>query len=411
METITLTREALYEQVWCQPVHTLARQYRISGVALAKICRKLKVPVPPRGYWARLAVGQSVKRPALPALTTGQPMAHRLVRRIDVLIEAGSDDEAREAQKDADEPEHTLVVPDRLTKPHPLVRTASRLLRTAAERDRVRYETPCLDIAVSKAARARALRVIDTLLKGLEERGLTIEVTKPKPASLPQYGYQREELMPSETGVHIGDAFVTFGIDEAVDIVKVPPRPSPMRRTDVIASLGIAGPPVTYERRPTGRLVLRIRNGRDGARRSWSDGKQQRVEGCLDDFVRALLATAERMRLRRLEAERRERERLEEERRREEEARRRRHEARLVYDLKSRTEDWTTAKATREFLAAVEADATERLGRIDPASELGEWLAWTRQRADHLEASALRTVLQLRTPPDERPAPAWLRFS
>ncbi len=61
-------RAALYEQVWTQPVQKVAEGYGVSGVMLGKVCRALKVPVPPRGYWARVRSGGTVKRPALPKL-------------------------------------------------------------------------------------------------------------------------------------------------------------------------------------------------------------------------------------------------------------------------------------------------------------------------------------------------------
>ncbi len=53
-------RQELYERVWSQPVAKIAPSYGIS-VALAKICRKLKVPLPGRGYWAKRTHGHSVK--------------------------------------------------------------------------------------------------------------------------------------------------------------------------------------------------------------------------------------------------------------------------------------------------------------------------------------------------------------
>ena len=47
-------RTALYEQVWSRPAHEIAKLYGVSGVRLGKVCRTLMVPVPPRGYWARV---------------------------------------------------------------------------------------------------------------------------------------------------------------------------------------------------------------------------------------------------------------------------------------------------------------------------------------------------------------------
>jgi hypothetical protein len=52
-EPVRLTREELYEQVWSEPMAKLAQRYDLSDVGLAKICRKLRVPVPYRGYWRK----------------------------------------------------------------------------------------------------------------------------------------------------------------------------------------------------------------------------------------------------------------------------------------------------------------------------------------------------------------------
>ena len=62
-------REELYKQVWERPMQTVAKEYGVSDVALAKTCRKLEVPVPGRGYWAKIAAGARVpKKPFLPRL-------------------------------------------------------------------------------------------------------------------------------------------------------------------------------------------------------------------------------------------------------------------------------------------------------------------------------------------------------
>jgi hypothetical protein len=69
---LRLDRPALLERVWTTPVEKLAKEWGLSGRGLAKACRRLLVPVPPRGYWARVAAGQRVYRPKLPALPPGQ---------------------------------------------------------------------------------------------------------------------------------------------------------------------------------------------------------------------------------------------------------------------------------------------------------------------------------------------------
>lgn len=63
---LTLSREDLYELVWSKPMQELAKDFGISDVALAKRCRRLRIPVPGRGYWARVEAGQMPHRPKLP---------------------------------------------------------------------------------------------------------------------------------------------------------------------------------------------------------------------------------------------------------------------------------------------------------------------------------------------------------
>jgi hypothetical protein len=61
-------RAVLYEQVWSGPVQEVAQAHGVSGVRLGKVCRLLRVPVPPRGYCARVRGGQTGRRPPLPKL-------------------------------------------------------------------------------------------------------------------------------------------------------------------------------------------------------------------------------------------------------------------------------------------------------------------------------------------------------
>jgi hypothetical protein len=63
---IELSREDLYELAWSKPLSELAKDFGISDVALGKRCKRLGIPVPGRGYWARLDAGQKPYRPRLP---------------------------------------------------------------------------------------------------------------------------------------------------------------------------------------------------------------------------------------------------------------------------------------------------------------------------------------------------------
>lgn len=60
-------REELYEKVWTMPMLKLAKEHRVSNVALAKTCRNLHIPVPGHGYWSKKAANRPVPpKPPLP---------------------------------------------------------------------------------------------------------------------------------------------------------------------------------------------------------------------------------------------------------------------------------------------------------------------------------------------------------
>lgn len=71
-DTLELSRTDLYERVWAQPVAQLAPAWGISDVGLAKACRRLQVPLPPRGYWAKVRAGKRPRRTRLPRLKADQ---------------------------------------------------------------------------------------------------------------------------------------------------------------------------------------------------------------------------------------------------------------------------------------------------------------------------------------------------
>jgi hypothetical protein len=68
-----VTREELYEMVWQRPMIRLAEEFGITGNGLAKVCDRLDVPYPPRGYWAKKEAGKPVVTLKLPPLRDGIP--------------------------------------------------------------------------------------------------------------------------------------------------------------------------------------------------------------------------------------------------------------------------------------------------------------------------------------------------
>jgi hypothetical protein len=61
-----ITREKLYDEIWSEPMTTVAERYEVSSNYLARICERLSIPRPGRGYWQQLAAGKLVEREPLP---------------------------------------------------------------------------------------------------------------------------------------------------------------------------------------------------------------------------------------------------------------------------------------------------------------------------------------------------------
>jgi len=69
---IAWTRKELYQRVWAEPLSVVAKDVGLSGNALAKICNRLLVPYPPRGYWVKANAGKKPPREPLPAAPEAQ---------------------------------------------------------------------------------------------------------------------------------------------------------------------------------------------------------------------------------------------------------------------------------------------------------------------------------------------------
>src|SRR5688572_26821400 len=121
-------RETIYAEVWKEPVNTVAKRYGISDVALRKICEKLGVPVPPLGYWAKLAAGQT---PIVAKLPTNHKGPTRHVRKHWDDPEA-SERDGRIAAILEDGPPPSLpppVLKGTVADCHPAVRRTARQLK------------------------------------------------------------------------------------------------------------------------------------------------------------------------------------------------------------------------------------------------------------------------------------------
>jgi hypothetical protein len=170
----TLTRQELYEQVWATPTVRLAKQYGISDVAIAKICRWHRmIPKPPLGYWARVQHGQKVSRKPLPAVADPGLEVVRILERHQPAAPPGESSELDRIAAFEREEANRIAVPEQLADPHSLVEKTERSAGSARpdEKGLVRPKARgCLDLAVSKPSIPRSMRILDALVKALEVR-------------------------------------------------------------------------------------------------------------------------------------------------------------------------------------------------------------------------------------------------
>lgn len=368
--TIVYRREVLYEQVWHEPATKVAERYSISSVALGKICRALCVPVPGRGYWAQHAFGKAPPRPALPPMSD-RTNERRVTRRTTVLDRervAGSHATGKVA---AGAP---IVVPRSLTSPHPLVAATMKGLGEATMRNGLAHpSSSCLDVVVSPKSRSRALRVMNTLLLALEERGLPVEVR----AVAQQRPLKYDETAGS-TRVLVAGEWIRFRIVEALVQMEPPMTKKPPKN--------LKGPELEQWRYwnrprmqlvPSGTLVLRIRE-RAGVRTSWRDGRRP-IEEKLNAFVEQLFVVMDAKKQER-DAHARWREGFEAQQQRAE--RKRLHASRRERRVALVTEQlqhWRDARDLRALVAEVRARLrTEFLA--EP-----KWLSWASRYADEID--------------------------
>lgn len=120
-KSVTVSREDLYALVWATPMSRLAAQYGLSGTGLAKICRRLDVPYPPRGYWARKEAGKKVTQAPLPAIRPSTRAQVTIAPSLPASPPPQMPPELEEGLAAARKLTASLRVPGKLHQPHRIV--------------------------------------------------------------------------------------------------------------------------------------------------------------------------------------------------------------------------------------------------------------------------------------------------
>ena len=207
-------RIKLFNEVWSEPVTTVAGRYGVSDNGLRKRCIKLEIPLPPIGYWAKLRAGQKVlPKPKLPVIKVKHPAivlkdakqeyemefidigsesieTMKSLSGLGMLTPRSQEDFAKWCRK--------IQVPKKVDPYHPLIVEYQKEIEYRKIRDKehkfreefrfsaislhskVEYRDNklVLPISVSDKQSQRAFRIIDTLIKAIEDLGGKVTVEK-----------------------------------------------------------------------------------------------------------------------------------------------------------------------------------------------------------------------------------------
>ncbi|MRK21539.1 hypothetical protein [Pseudomonas sp. JG-B] len=355
---VTLNREQLLAEVWAEPIQRVAPRYGLSDVGLKKLCARLQVPTPGRGYWAKLKAGKRVPSPPTIKPYTGNPRyLHRYVPERSADPDLTWEPRLQAILMHERDPANHILVAGRLSRPHFLVRQWRAALKEPF-RDRRGFPLPsarALDVRVSEAMQARAGRLMDALIKAVERRGYRIEV--------------HDQCTQLEL---LG---VSLDLQLLEDSVRRPYEPTPRQRAQLARGESVYLPQWQFV--PTGKLTIQAAHGFAGR---IADSARAPIE----EKLNALIVMMGRWAVKTL-VEREERERLAAERRAQREialAQKALQEAerQRLRQLEIQARNWRRALLIRDYIAAAEL---QQHGEMPV--EQRQYLDWARAKADWLD--------------------------
>ncbi|HEV7252670.1 MAG TPA: hypothetical protein VGN97_06180 [Mesorhizobium sp.] len=293
----TFTRQELYDLVWSTPIATLAARFDVSDRGLAKTCARYQIPVPGRGYWAKLAAGEpatktpfwNIQNPALETVHIGgsKPAVNSYVA---FAIEAASstvqelraEREARprrEKQSEPRAPKEPVALPP-VRQPHASISGLVSALKSAKPDPYGEISTP--GIRIHQRSATRLSTFLHHLAVALSDRNIVL--------SHDNKGV-RAAIDPDD---------VPFEIAESRSREKHVPTPAESkkheeheRRRELARRRGQWLYPESfwpeYDYIYSGKLTLEVQNWADGARKRRGDGKHQSLEAMLDAIADGIL--------------------------------------------------------------------------------------------------------------------------
>lgn len=376
-----ISREALYQMVWSEPMLKVAARFDVSSSYMARVCTLLNVPRPERGYWAKLAVGKAPKQPSLFEPRPGDP------------LEWTRDGTLPKRARSLPKPPGPRLRKKRAARPplpdqHPLVSAAKQLFEAGRLSWRTQYLKPTkrllVDLAVTKTGLDHAIAFANQLFLALEARDHRV-VIAPSSEQFhradvderenPEKGHHHSDLWSPMrcTVVYIGTVAIGLTVIEMSEKAEARyVNGEYVRLTDYVTKRRgryVQDPSWTSTHDfPTGRLCLQAYSPYPRADwiQQWRGTSARDLSGRIPAIVRELeKATVEIARLveegeRQAEIERKRREAEYERWRRAEEARRA---AKALKDSKEELlqviDAWAEAKRLEEFFADAERMAQD----------------------------------------------------
>ena len=371
-----LTRMDLLNLVWAKPTTQITKEYGVKLAAVLKACAALGIPRPTRGHWSKVPFGKAPPTPSLPTPGPGMPESTTFAewgsrkwtrRRKEVETPPA------EAKPASAEPEPEVV------KWHDAVRRTRAAYRGGGKH--YKYGTvvsknghPSLWLSVTLESLDRGLRLMNRFAWMLEEHGFKFVD--------PEEGKDSIRLVYASSETEVG-----FSITEQVERYPRELKPEEKGRSYIYDQ---------WRYRPTGRLRLMISEYYPhGARKSWGDGKNAKLEDKLAEAVPEFEACAKAIHAAELASKERQQRWQEEQRLREEAQALKRKEAERREALLAAAGSWSAARQLREFRDACEV----RLRSGSPGGCLGKtqeaWLQWANgviAETDPLTAGFLKSL-------------------
>ncbi|MGE5472605.1 MAG: hypothetical protein ACM3UU_00080 [Ignavibacteriales bacterium] len=373
-------REKLYKEVWTEPMVKVAERYNVSDVALKKMCKKLNVPVPGRGYWAKIYAGAEMSIPKLPKHKGKDKIVVRDYSEKPTNTSSDSIKKEKfhflseEKRQEVNKLCASITIPDKLERPHPLIRDTIQYYKSRKESTKP-SASGVLKLNITDNMEDRVYRFLDTLFKSLEKLGYTIGIYAPKADRY--YNYT--------PCVWDNVMYVGLGQDKADIIIKekqtMIPHVLTEKELEEEKKYGYSFAPKS-EFVYTGKLWFII-DEYVAKRKNWHDSEKKMLENEIGNIIIAIIDTINDAKIRREERE------IEEARRREEQEKRRIYEQKCQQErqkinvLISNSNDYYKAKKIYEYISALK----EELKNIDDRSLVEksiEYIEWAKQKADWL---------------------------